>query len=355
MLDRRETALTQRLNTRLTPFLEQLVSLIGVPGLAVGVVAGDALVYARGFGVASLADQRPVTERTLFHMASVTKTFAGAAVLQLAETGQLDLDAPVSRYLPYFSLADPRSDGVTARGLLSHTSGMPDTQEFGWEKPEYDDGALERYVRSLSNLTLEADPGARFAYSNIAYEVLGDLVAKLSGATFEERLAQTLLRPLGMQRSTLLVRETDPALLAAGHVLDAQGHIVVSDVFPYNRAHAPSSTLYTNVEELACWAAANINAGTLSGKRILQPETHAAMLQPVAAVNADFHRYIGLSWFLTMFRGERVVQHDGADTGFTSDLVILPDAGLAVFAMANLDFGFAPEIVTRAALGVMLE
>lgn len=354
MLDRRDTALSQRLTTQLTPFLEQFVALLRLPGLAVGVVEGDALIYARGFGVVSLEDQRPVSERTLFHMASVTKTFVGTAVMQLAETGQLDLDAPVSSYLPYFTLNDPRSTGVTARGLLSHTSGMPDTDEFGWEHPEYDDGALERYVRSLSSLTLDADPGARFAYSNIAYEVLGDLVAKLSGATFEERLAQSLLRPLDMQRSTLLVREADPALLAAGHVLDSRGHIVVSKVFPYNRAHAPSSTLYTNVEELACWAAANINHGLLNGRRILQPATHAAMLQPVAVANADFQRQIGLSWFLTNYQGERVIQHDGCDTGFTSDLVILPDAGLAVVAMANLDYGFLPEYVTRAALGVLL-
>src|SRR5688572_8259458 len=159
MLDQTTTALTERLDTRLTPFLEQMVVLQRVPGMAVGVVEDDQLVYARCFGTTNLDTGQPVTPQTLFHMASITKTFVGTAIMQFVEAGELDLDAPITTYLPYFQLNDARIDGVTTRRMLAHTSGMPDTDYYGWDKPEYDDEALERYVRSLAELSLESDPG----------------------------------------------------------------------------------------------------------------------------------------------------------------------------------------------------
>src|SRR5438270_8663422 len=119
--------------------------------------------------------------------------------------------------------------------MLSHTSGMPDTEEYGWDRPEYDDGALERYVRSLETLSLIAAPGERYAYSNITFEVLGDVIAKVSGMPFEEYVRREILAPLGMVRSTLLVREADSSLLASPHVPTGAGEVVVSEVFPYNR------------------------------------------------------------------------------------------------------------------------
>src|SRR5205085_10165413 len=107
-----------------------------------------------------------VTPETLFHLASVTKTFVATAILQLAERGRLDIDAPVVTYLSYFRLHDERYQDITIAQMLSHTSGMPDTEEYGWDRPEYDDGALERYVRSLGALSLIAAPGEKYAYSN---------------------------------------------------------------------------------------------------------------------------------------------------------------------------------------------
>ena len=154
-----------------------------------------AIVYGRGFGVTSLDDPRPVTAETLFHMASVTKPFVATAIMQLVEEGLVALDDRVVMHLPYFAMVDERSGAITIRQMLSHTAGMPDEEDYGWDRPEYDDGALERYVRSVAERELIDAPGARFEYSNIAFEVLGDLLAKLRGTTFESVIAERILRP----------------------------------------------------------------------------------------------------------------------------------------------------------------
>src|SRR5215471_14854286 len=145
-----------------------------LPGLAVGIVRHGKVAYAKGFGLMTLGQpDKPVTATTLFHMASITKPFVATAIMQLVEQGKLDLDAPVTKYLPYFRLADPRYRLITVRQLVTHTSGMPDVKDYEWSRPQYDDGALERYVRSLDKAQLLWDPGAHFAYSNMAFKVLG--------------------------------------------------------------------------------------------------------------------------------------------------------------------------------------
>jgi CubicO group peptidase (beta-lactamase class C family) len=119
------------------------------------------------------------------------------------------LNDPVIKHLPYFRLKDPRYKEITVRQMVTHTSGMLDVTNYHWDKPEYDDGALERYVRSLDDKTLRWAPGKEFRYSNMAFEVLGDLVAKVSGKSFEEYVAENILEPVGMKSSTLLYKKAD--------------------------------------------------------------------------------------------------------------------------------------------------
>jgi CubicO group peptidase (beta-lactamase class C family) len=267
-----------------------------VPGLATAITEGGELTYARGHGVLNVDSKVPVTPETLFHLASVTKTFVATAILQLMEWGRLDIDMPVVTYLPYFRLQDERYAEITIAQMLSHTSGMPDTDEYGWDRPEYDDGALERYVRGLGDLTLLSSPGQRYAYSNIAYEVLGDVISKVSGLSFEEYVRRELLLPLGMVQSTLLVREADPALLASPHVRTESGEVVVSDVFPYNWAHAPSSTMYSNLLELSRWTMTHLNRGALGEARILSSEIYDRMWHPWADRRGRYWPDVGLCW-----------------------------------------------------------
>jgi CubicO group peptidase (beta-lactamase class C family) len=322
-----------------------------VPGFAIAVVEKNRIVYSAGFGVKNLNNKNEkISDRSLFHMASVTKPFVATSIMQLVEKGKIDLDSPVIKYLPYFQMKDERYKAITVRQMLSHVSGMPDVQDYEWDKPQYDDGALERYVRSLSNLSLIAAPGARFQYSNMAYEILGDVIAKVSGETFEGYVKRHILEPLKMTNSTLLVKEADPKLLTSPHVLNASYDVAVSPVFPYNRMHSPSSTLYSNVLDMARWAMATMNRGELDGKRILQAATYDQMWKPAS----DQWQQIGISWFLGKYRDRRTVGHGGGDVGFRSNILMLPDLGIAVVMMSNYDGPSSLGGIPRAAIDVAL-
>jgi CubicO group peptidase (beta-lactamase class C family) len=269
--------------------------------------------------------------------------------MQLWEQGKINLDAAVVTYVPYFKLKDERYRQITVRQMLSHISGMPDVQDYEWDKPQYDDGALERYVRSLGEHSLIGDPGAQMRYSNMAFEVLGDVIAKVSGLTFEEYVWRNILEPLGMTSSTLLVKQADPGLLTSPHVQSRSYDVEVSKVFPYNRMHSPSSTLYSNVLNMSRWAIANMNRGELDGKRILKASTYEVMWKPAGEKAPN----VGISWFIGKHRDHRTIGHSGGDTGFRSNLVLIPEKKIAVVMMSNYDRATV-GILTNVALDVAL-
>jgi len=326
--------ITTLLEEQLEPLIQQVVASFEMAGLAIGIVRGDEVVYAKGFGVKHLETREPVTATSLFHLASVSKPFVATAIMQLAEQGKLDLDTPLVRYLPYFTMNDERYRAITVQQMLSHVSGMPDEENYHWDQPEYDAGALERYVRNLGNASLLFAPGERFAYSNIAYEVLGDLIAKLSGHSFEECMRRHLLLPLGMSTSTFFKHEVPAELGVTPHV--SIPHIMLSPVYPYHRAHAPSSTLHSSALEMCHWARANLQKGSLNGKRILSAASYDLLWHPYAPIEeGDPAEFVGLSWFLGTYKGRRQIDHGGADTGFQTTFVLLPEEGIGVVVLAN--------------------
>src|SRR4030095_13602656 len=294
-----------RFKQLLEPVIKQVMQQTDMPGFAIAIVENQKIVYSAGFGVRNLRTGEPISARSLFHMASITKPFVATSIGQLWEQGKMDLDAPLIKYLPYFRLADDRYKKITIRQMLSHISGMPDVRDYEWDKPQYDDGALERYVRSLGNQSLIAEPGTKLQYSNMAFEVLGDVIAKVSGMSFEDYVKRNILEPMGMNTSTLLVKQADPQLLTSPHVSTSSYQVEVSKVFPYNRMHSPSSTLYSNVLDMSRWAIANMNRGELDGKRILKNATYDLMWKPPS----DQFQQIGVSWFLSKYKDLAVVTH----------------------------------------------
>ena len=344
----------ERYRNELQPLIENFVHQQQIPGFAIGVIQDDRLVYAHGFGVKNLVHNHdPVTPRSLFHMASITKTFVATSIMQLVEAGKINLDTPVVQYLPYFRFADDRYQTITVRQMVTHTSGMPDVGDNEWDKPQYDDGALERYVRSLSNQKLIFAPGTDFRYSNMAFEVLGDLIAKVSGESFDDYVQHHILTPLKMRDSTLLIKKTDPRLMTWGHERDKDGHVFPSKVYPYNRMHSPSSNLHSNVEDMARWALANLNHGELDGRRILNEQTYDIMWKPAHKLSDSDG--VGISWFPGEYRGQATVSHGGGDTGYATFLVLLPEKKIAVVFMANCDWaGKGRGQIAHAALDVAL-
>jgi CubicO group peptidase (beta-lactamase class C family) len=320
-----------------------------IPGFAIGVVKDCRLVYARGFGLMQLGSpNQPVTPQTLFHMASITKPFVATAIMQLVEQSKVSLDDPVIKYLPYFRLKDPRYQEITVRQMVTHSSGMPDVKNYHWDKPEYDDVALEHYVRSLDDKALLWAPGTQFRYSNMAFEVLGDLVAKASGKNFDDYVKENILKPVGMKSSTLLYKKADPSKLAAGYTL-TKGQVAPVAHYPYNRAHTPSSNLHSNVEDMSRWILVNLNRGELDGRRILKDASYDLLWKHAVPV-PERNWHVGISWFLADSEGEEIVMHSGGDDGFTTHLAFAPKLKSGVVMMANCDHMSSIKAIWEAAM-----
>jgi CubicO group peptidase (beta-lactamase class C family) len=337
---------------KLAPIIEQVIDSYGLAGLGVGIVKDGAVLFAEGFGQRSVDTGEPVTAHSLFHMASVSKPFVATAIMQLWEGGRLDLDAPVTAYLPYFALKGENSGQITIRQMLSHTGGVPDTDNYFWHQPDYDDDALERYVRSLAGEEMIAAPGERFSYSNPAFEVLGDVIAKVSGQSFESYVKSHILDPLGMPDSTFLRQAVAPELATTPHF--GAPLVVLPKAYPYNRAHAPSSTLHSSAADMCRWMLANLAHGTLDGRQILNEASYETLWQPQVVTGEETWSEVScLGWYRGTYRGRPVVHHSGSDPGYYADLVLLPEMRLGVMVMSNAYCATAWGI-TDAALDLML-
>jgi CubicO group peptidase (beta-lactamase class C family) len=317
------------IEAQLDSYLTERVKVAGIPGLAVAVVRDGRVIYSRAFGVRELGKDEKLTPEHIFHFASVSKPFVATAIVQLAEKGKLKLSDPVVKHLAYFRLADERFRNITIEQMLNHTSGMPDVEDYEWRNPQFDDGASERYVKSIASKQLLWDPGSGWQYSNMAFDVLGDLIAKVSGMSFEDYVRTNILNPIGMIESSFIYPQIDPAMRTTGH---AGSPAEVSTIYPYNRRHAPSSTLNSSVAEMTRWMMVNLNRGQLNGRRILKKESYDLLW--TSTTDHD----IGLSWFLFDERKQREVSHGGSDLGFRSHIVLLPDDGIGVVWASNWYF-----------------
>jgi CubicO group peptidase (beta-lactamase class C family) len=304
-----------------------------LPGLGIGIgSAASGLEYAQAFGVKSVETREALQTQDIFHMASLAKLFTGTGIMQLWEKGQLDLDAPVTRYMEWFLMRDPNAREITVRQLLTHTSGMPDVQDYHWDEPQTDPMALRNYFQSdeIRNARLLWPPGEKkFSYSNIGYDLLGLIISEISGMTFEDYMAENIFHPLAMSDSTFFTPSRDDATICAPHMKNNANKAVVLKHYPYNRIHAPSSTLTSNLYDMAKWAAAALN------QALLKPQTHQVMRQEFATVPNNGEKMC-ISWFAREQNGLRLYGHEGADEGFRSSLWICPDRDLFILLCANI-------------------
>ena len=324
------------LEAGLWPLVDSFTTTHDVAGLAMAVVREDEVV-TRCWGVRDVRLGEPVTSQTLFHLASVSKPVVAAALVSLSMTGddgrpRLDLDAPVTRWVPELTLADGRADEVTARRLLSHSSGLPDTTEYGWHEPQLGDDALGDFVRSMAGWRLQSEPGSTISYSNAGYELLGLLLARVAGTTFEDAVKRLVLMPIGMRHSTFLRAEVPPDLACSPHVGSPLS--VPEGAYPYTRQHAPSSSLHSNLDELCRWVTAHFESFR-AGPR-LDPWLVERMWQPQLRIGRQpWDEAVGLGWSLGSYRGHQTVSHSGMDPGFMARLALVPEKRTGVVVLAN--------------------
>ena len=308
------------------------------PGAAVAIVSGDSVIFAKGFGVASVETGDPVTPDMLFRLGSTTKMFTAATLVTLAQEGKLDLNQPVGTYLENIA---PKLARVTAAQLLSHTAGIvDDAPMFG----SHDDSALAANVRSWKDAYAFAEPGRIFSYSNPGFVLAGYLAEVVSGKPYADAVAEQVLRPLGMTRSTFRPTVAMTYPLAQGHSVSESGApTVVRPAADYAGAW-PAGSLYSSADELARWVIAFMNDGRLDGKQVLSKALITRLSTPVAAPPGGAVRYaFGLE--LREDRGIRWVEHAGSRTGYGSLIRMAPDRRFAVILLANKSGASLPTAV----------
>jgi CubicO group peptidase (beta-lactamase class C family) len=314
-----EPSLTVEQRTALDSTLEDMRTKAHVPGLAVGIVDGGALVYSRGFGVRDLGSGAPVDTDTLFHVASISKTFTTAAVMQLIERGKLTLDDPVERHLPEFA-----GSGILVRHLLTHTAGLQDR-----ERPtgSAESSAVNAYVTRVANRARAYPPGKGWEYSDADFNVLGALVEKVSDRTFCEYIEKQILAPAKLTHVSC-------------RAPDAKGNIAWphrgestpqrAERHPWDRAFLPSSGIEASVTDVMRWSALHL----ARDPSLLKSGSYAALFEPRVETSWDGVS-MGLGWQLEK-RGETwLPRHPGGDPGFRALMTLYPSRGGAIVILSN--------------------
>ena len=315
-----------------------------VAGLTAVIVQDGKTTFNKSYGLVDAASNVPVTTQHYFHMASVSKPIVAVAVMQLVEAGKVDLNAPITLYLPYFTMTDDRLPGVTVARLLSHTSGMPDVDDYEWQSPQNDEQALERWVRAQAGKSLLFSPGEKNEYSNIGFEILGDLVAKVSGMSFEDYIKMNIFKSLGMKGSSFIYYDIPKDLTVKGHTGITRAFPL--DYYPYNRRHAPSSTYHTNGDEFALWLNAFASPDRLAKTGILKPDTIQRMWLPQWKESETKEATLG--WSRNSTAEGVLLRHGGSDDGFRSEMAIFEDVDAGYGLMTNMES--APVDAIRLAL-----
>lgn len=328
--------------------LDEIASANAVVGYVIGIVSEGRFVSAHAFGERELGTGQCLDTSSILHWASVSKPFVATAIMQLHERGMLDLDSPMVEILPDYRTPDARLRRITIRQLLLHTSGLPDVEDYQWDRPQYDDGALSRWVLEESPRVLLFDPGSAREYSNTGYDILGLVIQRVSGTSFEKYMERNIFAPLGMTETTFVYPDVPDRLRTVGH--SGTGNRVPVEHYPYNRRHAPSSTLNTNVTDMGRFVSALLNGGQLGETRILDARTVDEMWTPRWTVRDRPLKAAAMGWVVEDHDGRRMIRHFGWDDGFRSALIVFPDERSAVFLVTNDETAPMGELL-RAALG----
>jgi len=323
----------------------------GIPGISVGVVAQDALVYADGVGYANMRQRVRATADTPYHIASVTKLFTATLALQLAAEGRLDLDAPVARYLPDSVRVPTDATGrpITARHLLTHTAGLPpnppnrrNQSVTGPVDPSvWDAYELPDLYRALATTSLTGQLGTTMVYSNYGYALLGHVVERVAGERYERVLGARLLTPLGMAASGITLSDAQVQRLAAFY-WDQDESRAEQRVHARFGAVAGFIGLTSTVRDLASFLLAHLGT-PVAGRIVIAPAVAHPMRQPQVRLDTDppTHRVdIGLGWFrevaLDVPEATPLLWHYGEIDGHSSGVWLRPVERIGVIVLQNL-------------------
>ncbi len=310
-----------------------------IPGLSIGIIRNDSIIYTKGYGIKSIKTGSLVTENTVFHTASISKLFTAEATMKLIAQNVISIDDKLVELLPELKYDDKRVENITLKNLLNHTSGLPDISNYHWDNNNQSDNSLKDFVLEL-NLKLDADPSSEYQYSNLAYDILGYVIEKVSGATFDDFLKENILNTSEMYNSDFRYFKIHDSLKTSPHSKRwVTKNIYERKTYPYTREHAPSSTLNSSSKDLSKWMVSFLQTLDDSGLNT----KNLMMIEPTFGPN----QHIGLGFQLSDINSKKIIGHYGGDKGFRSYLLMIPEEKIGLVVLANCDYNedFRQEII----------
>jgi CubicO group peptidase (beta-lactamase class C family) len=339
-------------------YVNHAMKTFDVPGIAVAIVKDGKVAFAKGYGVRKLGEATPVDENTLFGIGSNTKAFTAALLATLVDEGKISWDDPVYQRLPGFQMYDPYvSHEMTIRDLLTHRSGMGlgEGDLLFWPHTTY---TREEIIYRLRFMKPASSFRSHYAYDNLLYMTAGQIVPTVTGTSWDNYVREKILLPLGMKTTTVSNSVFKPGDNYAFPHSKVDGRLQVIPFHDLDNA-GPAGSINSSVAEMCKWFLLQLNHGKFpdrdarlfsearsremwSSQTILPiPEDSTG---PLASLRGHFRSY-GLGWFLTDYKGRKLVGHSGGVAGFVSRVQLVPEENLGVVVLTNAEQEGAMESI----------
>ena len=332
-------------------FVEAELKKWNTPGVAITVVKDGKVILMKGYGLRDVAKKLPMTAQTVQPIASVTKSFTVASLATLVRDGKLSWDKPVRDVMPDFKMFnDYTTMNATPRDLVTHRTGLP-RHDGSW----YNGTATrEELYKRIQHLEPSAQLRATWQYNNFMFMTAGYMGGRVAGTTWEALVAENLLRPLAMRSTNFTIDDLMKSRdVGIGYKWDKDERPQPLAYSPLT-AMGPTGSMNSNIEDMSRYLRMYLGRGEFEGKRILNTSDIIEMTNP-QMVMSDARLFeeisstqYGMGFFLTHYRGERLVHHGGNMPGASSLLSFLPQRGVGVFMTANISGSPLPSILTYA-------
>ena len=312
-------------------WIEGQIAYRGLPGIAVGVVSDQELVWSKGFGFADIKAKLPMTATTKFRMGSNSKLFTAIAIMQLREKGKLGLDDPVVKYLPWFKAKPAGEDDgpITIEQLLSHSSGLQ--RDAGDHWASYNFPTSDELQRQYTDRQAAFAPSVRWKYSNLAYAVAGLVVEKVSGERWADYVEQNIFKPLEMN-GTSVDKDVSGLAVPYGRRMPYGSREVLP--FVDARGMAAATGITSDVEDMAKFMSAQFRRGPRGGAQIVSSGSWREMLR-VRSVEENWNSGTGLGFDVKRVKDKTYIGHGGGYPGNTTQTLIQLDDKVGVIVLTN--------------------